>query len=61
MMMRKFNLSKTWQFILILFSLLQGGPGQAGMPGPPGPQGAAVCDQSVQWEEISLGIVQSCQ
>lgn len=47
MMMRKFNLSKAWLFILLLFSFLQGGPGQAGMPGPPGPQGAAVSDPSV--------------
>lgn len=44
MMMRKFNLSKRWQFILHLFHLLQGAPGQAGMPGPPGPQGAAVSE-----------------
>lgn len=44
MMLRKFNLSKRWQFILHLLHLLQGAPGQAGMPGPPGPQGAAVSE-----------------
>lgn len=41
-MMIKFDLGQRLEFILLLFSRLQGGPGQAGMPGPPGPQGAAV-------------------